>query len=427
MRQRKFKAPPRKTLRRWRVPPALTHGDTDAFEGLSLLEEMPGELGMVLWQSLRDAMLWGRSNQAERGALFAEGAERARLAAMLTAGTPAELEEPVKVVAAMVGGAETAREENVALACREVSQWSEARGLLGTALAYAQAAAVVTPADPTASFNVGRLARRRKEHARAETWYRRTVALARQTGDWPIYARAFLGLGNLYAQRGNYPAARKFYERALRAAGRNSLHEIVGMAQHDLFGLELLCGNAAEANDRARLAFEAYGPIHPRIPYLAHDVAYFWCTQGCFAPALPVLQSVLRHFHDPATQVAVLADIGRAAGGVGDRATFQQAWDEAVDLIAGNGAQDTAAKAYLDLAHGALSLSAWERAEDAAQRALDGAIKDGDAATRFAAEALVEAARRHQNAERTSAAADRDAWCGTADALATDFVHSLEG
>jgi len=425
MRQRKFKAPPRKTLRRWRVPPALTHGDTDAFEGLSMLDEIPGELGMVLWQSLRDAMLWGRSNQAERGTLFAEGADRARIAAVLAAGAPVEVEEPLKAVAAMLGGAETAREENVALACREVAQWAESRGLLATALAFAQSAAVVTPADPAVSYNVGRLAKRRAEHARAETWFRRTVALARQAGDWPTYALSFVGLGNVYVNRGNYPAARRFLERALRAAGRNSLHDIEGMARHDLFGIEVEGGNAAGANEQARQAFGAYGPLHPRIPHLAHDVAYFWCTQGCFAQALPVLQSVLRHFEEPAIRIAVLADIGRAAGGTGDRATFQQAWDEAVELMNANGGQDTAARAYLDLAHGALSLGAWERAEDAAQRALDGATRAGDAKTRLTAETVVEAARRHQHAERL-ASADREGWRETSDALAMELVQSLE-
>jgi tetratricopeptide (TPR) repeat protein len=407
MRQRKFKAPPRKTLRRWRVPPALTHGDTDAFEGLSLLDEIPGELGMVLWQSLRDAMLWGRSNQAERGALFAEGADRARIAAVLTAGAPVEVEEPLKVIAAMVGGAETAREENVALACREVAQWAESRGLLKTALAYAQAAAVVTPADPSASYAVGRLARRTGENARAETWFRRTVAIARQAGDWPTYALAFDGLGNLYANRGNFPAAKRFLVRALRAAGRNSLHDIEGMALHDLFPIAAEGGDVEEANELARRASQAYGPLHPNLPRLAHDVAYFWCTQGYFATALPVLQSVLRHFDEPAIRIAVLADIGRAAGGVGDRATFQQAWDETMELIGANGGQDTANKAHLDLAHGALSLGAWERAEDAA-------------------ETVVEAARRHQHAEQV-VNADRGRWRETSDALATEFVHSLEG
>jgi tetratricopeptide (TPR) repeat protein len=425
MRQRKFKAPPRKTLRRWRVPPALTHGDTDAFEGLSVLDEIPGELGMVLWQSLRDAMLWGRSNQAERGTLFAEGAERARIAAVLTAGTPVEVEEPLKEIAAMLDGAETAREENVALACREVAQWAESRGLLATALAYSQAAAVVTPADAAASYTVGRLAKRRAENARAETWFRRTVALARQAGDWPTYALAFDGLGNLYAQRGNFPAARRFLVRSLRAAGRNSLHDIEGMAQHDLFTVAGETANVDEANEWARRAFQSYGPLHPSLPRLANDVAFFWCEQGCFAPALPVLQSVLKHFTEPTHRVAVLGAIGRAAGGLGDRATFQQAWDDAHELIGANGLQDMGARACLDLAHGALSLGAWERAEDAAQRALDGAMRRGDAKTRLVAEALVEAARRHQHAER--AATGRETWRETAEVLSTDLVGSLEG
>jgi tetratricopeptide (TPR) repeat protein len=425
MRQRKFKAPPRKTLRRWRVPPALTHGDTDAFEGLSVLDEIPGELGIVLWQSLRDAMLWGRSNQADRGALFAEGAERARLAAVLTAGTPVEVEEPLKAVAAMLGTAGTAREENVALACREISQWAEARGLLATALAFSQSAAVVTPADPSASYTVGRLARRRAEHARAETWFRRTVALARQAGDWPTYALSFVGLANVYMLRGNFPAARRFNVRALRAAGRNSLHDIEGMALHGLFTMAGDSGNPGEATQLARRAFEAYGPLHPRLPHLAQDVAYFWCTYGCFAAALPVLQSVLKHFTEPADRLMVLGSIGRAAGGAGERGVFQQSWDEAVEMMGANGGLDTAARTYLDLAHGALSLGAWERAEDAAQRALDGATRRGDAQTRLTAEALVEAARRHQQAER-AASAEGDAWRETADALATDFVHSLE-
>jgi tetratricopeptide (TPR) repeat protein len=426
MRQRKFKAPPRKTTRRWRVPPALTHGDTDPFEGLSMLDEIPGELGMVLWQSLRDAMLWGRSNPAERATLFAEDAERARIAAVLAAGAPVEVEEPLKAIAAMLGGTETVREENVALACRELSQWAEARGLLATALAFAQSAAVVTPADPAVSYNVGRLARRRKEHPRAETWFRRTVALARQAGDWPTYALSFVGLANVYVNRGNYPAARRFLERALRAAGRNSLHDIEGMAQHDLFGIALESGEVAEANEWARRAYEAYGPLHPNLPRLAADVAYFWVTQGYFAPALPVLHTALRHFEQPADRLSVLGDIGRAAGGAGDRATFQQAWDEAMELIAANGGQDTTVRAYLDLAHGALSLGAWERAEDAAQRALDGAARNGDAKTRLSAEPLIEAARRHQHAER-AVAATREPWRDTADELSTEFVHSLEG
>ena len=424
MRQRKFKAPPRKTLRRWRVPPALTHGDTDAFEGLSVLEEVPGELGLVLWQSLRDAMLWGRADLAQRAALFAPASDTARMAATLAAGAPVEVEEPLKVLAGMVGQPETAREENVALACRQLSQWAEARALLAAALSFAQAAAVVTPADPSCAYNVGRLARRRAEHARAETWYRRTIALARQAGDWPTYALAFCGLGNLYVGRGNFPVARRFYERALRAAGRNSLHEIEAMARHDLFGIAVEVGDAAEAHEMARGAFEAYGPHHASLPALAHDIAYFWITQGSGDRALPVLKSLVRHAEEPGFRLGVFGDIGRVAGASGDRGAFQAAWSDATEMISASPGLDTAARAWLDLAHGALSLGAWDRAEDAAQRALEGATRRGDSKTRLTAEALVDAARRHQRAEQ-QAVPGREEWRESADALAEDLVHSL--
>jgi len=423
MRQRKFKAPPRKTTRRWRVPPALTHGDTDAFEGLSVLDEITGELGLVLWQSLRDAMLWGRAGKVEREALFTPGSDQYRVAEILAAGAPEELEEPLKTMAAMLGAPATAREEIVSLACRQVARWAEDRGQLAAALAYAQAAAVVNPADPATAYAVGRLARRRAEHARAETWFRRTIALARQAGDWPTYALAFNGLGNLYVLRGNFPTARRFFIRALRAAGRNSLHDIEGAALHDLFGIAIETGDTKEAHELARAAFQAYGPHNPKLARLAYDVAYFWTTQGYFDRALSVFRSLQDHFPDVAMQVSLLGDVGRAAGGAGDRQTFQEAWDELAEMVRQNPANDTTARAYLDLAHGALSLGAWERADDAAQRALDGATRRGDGKTRLTAETLIEAARRHQRAEVRSG--ERDEFSEAADALATDLVHSL--
>ncbi|HET7229707.1 MAG TPA: tetratricopeptide repeat protein [Longimicrobium sp.] len=423
MRQRKFKAPPRKTLRRWRVPPALTHGDSDAFEGLSVLEEISSDLGLVLWQSLRDAMLWGRADQAQRAALFTPAADTSRMAATLAAGAPAEIEEPLKALAGMVGQPEAAREENVSLACRQISQWAEARGQLATALAFAQSAAVVTPADPSGAYNVGRLARRRAEHARAETWYRRTIALARQAGDWPTYALAFCGLGNLYKQRGNFPVARRFYERALRAAGRNSLHDIEGMALHEMFGIAVQTEETAKAHELARGAYEAYGPHHALLPNLAHDIAYFWIMQGYSDRALPVLKTLTKHLHELESRVALAGNIVRAAGGAGERETFQTAWAEAVELVTANPNAGMVPGAWLELAHGALSLGAWDRAEDAAQRALEGATRRSDGKTRLTAEALIDAARRRARAERTIA--DRQEWRDSTDALSTELVHSL--
>jgi tetratricopeptide (TPR) repeat protein len=420
MRKRTFKAPPRKTQRRWRVPPALTHGD-DAFEGLSVLEEVPGEKGLVLWQSLRDALLWGQTRPEARSDLFAAGAEPARVAAILASGLPPEAEEPLRTIAHMLGATDTAREENVSLACRQVSLWADERGTMATSLAFAQAAAVVTPGDPATSFAVAKLARRRAENARAETWYRRTIALARQAGDWPTYALAFLGLGTLYVQRGNYPAARRFYTRALRAAGRNSLHDVSGSALHDLFSIAVETGETANAHELARSALEAYGPAHPSLPRLAKDVAAFWTTQGSFSRSLPVLQQLLPLFRRPSDRLLVLADVGRAAGGLGRRDLFQQAWDESWEIMHAGGVDDSAARSLLDLAHGAASLGVWERAERAAQASLEIATRRNEGKVRLTAEAVLDSARHHRIAEQRIAAPE-DA---TADSLADEFVRSL--
>jgi hypothetical protein len=213
--------------------------------------------------------------------------------------------------------------------------------------------------------------------------------------------------------------------RALRAANRNSLHEIEGRALHDLFGIAVETGNSREAGELARSAYETYGPHHPRLPHLAHDVAYWWVTQGHFARALPVLKLLRSHLNDPDNKLGLLGDLGRAAGGAGEVGTFQEAWDAATELF-GSATEHTAPRAYLDFAHGALSLGKWDRAEEAAAKALEGATRRSDAKTRLTAEALLEAARRHQRAQQQQEApALEPEVAATADALASDFVHTL--
>ena len=55
----------------------------------------------------------------------------------------------------------------------------------------------------------------------------------------------------------------------------------------------------ADALEAARGAFKAYGSAHPRLPVLAHDLAYFWMTRGRFEQALRVFQAVLPHITQP--------------------------------------------------------------------------------------------------------------------------------
>jgi tetratricopeptide (TPR) repeat protein len=424
MQARKFRVPQRKTQRRWRVPPALKRGD-EIFEGLGVLDEVSGERGLVLWQSLRDALLWADAQDDERTSLFSSDAERTRMAMILAAQPAPELEEPMSVLARMLGEPTRISEEMVALACRRISQWSDDEGLLATALAFAQAAATVTPGDAGAAFAVGKLARRRAEHARAETWFRRTIALARQIGDWATYAQAFNGLGNLYRQRGNLAAARRFLTRAVRAAQRNSLHSIEGAALHDWFVVANQGDRPEEAQRLARAAFEAYGPQHPRIPALAQDVGYWWTQQGYYARALPVLRSTLAHFTQQDDLLSAWSSIARAAGGLGDRTVFREAWDACYDQMQSTVADERAAEALLDMALGAANLGMWDKAEQAAREALETGSRRSEGRIRLAAEAVLDSVRHHRAVEtrRTTA---RPEVIAAEDSLAAEFIRSLQ-
>lgn len=415
--------PVRRTTRRWRTPPAITHGG-EAFEGVGVLEEIKDPLGALLWQVVRDVYLWGSLPPEERGEVFVPGADASLLAMMRQAEVEVQLETPLMGLVRLVGAPATARPESVAMACQHIAAWADAGGYSATSIAFAQAASAAVPFDASAAYAVGRLARRRAEYARAETWFRRSIALARQSGDWTSYALAFSGLGNLYVQRGNYPAARRFHIRALRAARRHSLRQIQGGALHDLFVIAAAGGNAGEAERLARAAFEAYGAEHPRLPVLAHDIAYLWVEQGHFGPARTVFEALLPHLRRHEDRMVGLANIVRASAGVGDRIRFDEAWGEVWDGLARNDQTENAAQVLLELAHGAVQVGEFERAERAAERAVRAARERGEARVLLSAEAVVESARRAR-AARTRAAAPAPAVPGESDAFAAELARSL--
>ncbi len=418
-------APPvRKPRRRWRwhVPPALVQGG-EALEGAEVLDEVQGPLGVLLWQSMRDVTLWaGVREPEEREGLFQSHAEAERQETMRRIGVDAALDAPLRAIAAMMSAPETAEERDVLLACRQVSEWADGHGHLATALAFATAGAVAAPANAAAGFRVGQLARRRAEYARAETWFRRTIGLGRQSRDWSSYADAFLGLGNLYVQRGNFPAARRFHIRGLRAARRHGMRDIQARALHDLFGIAVESGQVPEAQEFARAAFRAYGSSHPRLPALAHDLAYFWMTRGHFASALSVFQALLPHFRAPELRALALGDIGRAAGGAGDRRVFEEAWRDLWSLAhETTEPRENSGQALLDLAHGAASLNDWSRADTAANAAREIAEKRSEARVVLAADAVLDSVRGKRALETRT----RDEVEVETEGLAEELVRTL--
>ncbi len=411
---------------RWPAPPPLTHGIGETMLGLPVLEEFAdAPEGWLLWVSLRASRHWAAAAPEERGVLFRAGAARKRMAELRDTELDPALEKPLRIIARVLRRDASISPQDLANACREVSGWADAQGKLGTALDFMQAAALATPHDAQAAYAVGRLARRRAEYARAESWFRHALVLARRNQDRAAHALTFVGLGNLYLQRGNFPAARKAFSGALKVARRHRLREIEAMACHDLFVISDQSNQPAEAEAFAADALHAYGAGHPKLPYLAHDVASSWMNQGQFARALPVLRTVLPHVRGRGDVLITLGNLARAGGAVGDATAFHEAWTEAWERLEQDAGREGTAQALLDLARGAASLGEWARADVAAARALEIAVAREEAQARISAEAVRESVRNGRLARTPRKPPVPPA--EDLDPLASEFVSSLEG
>lgn len=374
-----------------RIPPPITYGD-DSLEALVVLRELPDDLALVFWKTIRSVRLWTELPREQRGSAFAPDALAARRA-LIREVADLELRGALEDAASVLS-ADPPSTAGVAEACRRLACWAVRQGASGAALESLQAGALALPADAALANAVARQARRCAEFARAETWYRQAIFAARQGRDRDSLVRAYCGLGVTFMLRGSYPAARQALIRALRAARRYALHDLAALISHDLAVIGIRTGQPAEVSRFARAALEGYGAGHPRLPALAHDVAVFWMNRGYFAAALGVFQAIPSSFGEPEDQLILAASRARAAGGAGDREGFDRAWEAAMELADASAAAQAAATSLVEMARGAASLEDWPRAEAAAERALELARARGEGEKALEAESVLESARR---------------------------------
>lgn len=381
------------------TPPPLVRDRTESFPGSVILNEAAGSEGILLWEALRSVQLWIEARPAPRKRVFLPGSGPARIARLTAAAPEPLLTGPLMELAGVLGDTGAVTAADVSRACREISDWADGHGRLSTALAFMQTAALADPENAEAAYLTGRLARLTAENTRAECWFWEAVERSHRSGDPASRALSFIGLGNLHRQVGKLASARRFHSRALFVARRNGLNQIAGMASHDLFVLAGEGdGNAREAEMHAISALRWYGMGHPRLPSLAHDLAVFWMNRGKFRRALPVLRAVQPHIQGVQENLLTLGSIARAAGAVGDRATFDGVWNELRTVLDRSesefeGIAVLPSSVLLAVAQGAESLGEWERAERAADRALELAAQRGEAEVRIRAETVRDAAR----------------------------------
>jgi tetratricopeptide (TPR) repeat protein len=352
------------TNRRWCIPPAILRDPDETLEGIHVLEELPGDLGLLLWRALRDVTLWAAVQPERRAALFRPGAAERRLLLLAEVEAPGTLELSLATLAAVSGDAAGARPEAVSLACTRVARWAEESRLRGTAVAFAQAAALAVAHRASPAFDVGRLALAWGRTARAETWFRRAVGLARRSDEWDAYARAYVGMGTLMAGRGAHEAARRYYVKGMRAARRHGLLDIRALALHGILRLALRTGALDEAERLARAAARAYGRDHPQRGELLQDLAALWIERGRHARAASVLQKLLAGRRAAEDRVAGLALLARAAAGAGNLRLYEDAWGAAWALATAVPPSEHPG-ALLDLAQAAAERGDWLRVDQA--------------------------------------------------------------
>ncbi len=412
---------PRRRSRPPRIPFLSLH-PAERVRGLAILEENPDH-GLLLWESYRNVGDWAVTPRASRCGLFGPAAAECRTgqidcAKRLDDGARSALE----AIRDMVARPDGVRERTVALACRRLSAWAGARGRPETQFYFAAAAGACVPSDARQAYDAGRLARDMARWDTAEVWLEHAVAAAKRGRDRETQTLAVLGLGNLFYRQGFYRKARDTHLGALSLAGKYRLREYRGRALHDLFVIAVELRDAAGAEGYAREALEAYGPAHPLIPALAHDVAYFWLSEGAYWRALPVLQAVLPHVRRrPDSRVRVLANAAHAAGGLGYHAIFSELAQDVSQLAHDPATRAGIATALVETAVGAFLLGRMGRARDL----LDGALRVADERGESDVIARVETIRHRFALRPSKEGGAAETGVGKTDEFADKIVHCL--
>jgi tetratricopeptide (TPR) repeat protein len=353
----------------------------------------------VLVHAARDVLGWleARAGRARPGPTGGEGA-------------PVEMIEAVGTeLRALYGLLRDQPDEDtaeaVAYACTRIAMWAEGWGACITALTFAQLAQSAFPTNAYFAYDVGRLARVLADYSAAERWLKWAAMLSRKQHAWKVYFLSLAGLGNLCRRTGNYPLAVRFHTLSLRVARIHGLRTLEGDALYDLAIMHFEMEHAILGSDYARQALLAYGAGHARVMRLAHDVALFWLDSvGDFRNAKDTFQELLQHVWEPADRVVILANLARAAAGMGDESVFEATWNETWALMRRQDTRDGHAAAMIQLAHGAASFGYWSRVAIAATEAHSLSRERGEGKCQLIAERMLEIVRETvTNDERLAA------------------------
>lgn len=375
--------------------------------GSEIVRELPPELALTVWQTLRTVLLWAAEVPAQRGDLFEQSAMEQWERELLEGTFDADLRYPLAVIVGELAQVEAASAEQVAHACLCTAEWGLAHNATRTALAFTEAAALCRPDHPRYAWMAGRLLRTYGYRREAEQWIKRSARVAGSKGDWEAQTLALNSLGNVFAEGGNYRQAAQTHSQALRIARKHRLRDREGEVLHDLFVATANLGELDTAENYALGALEIYRAGHARLFLLAHDVAVLWMQRGQYDRALPVLLALSDQPGSPRDRILVLASGAWAAGMCGDEMQYRKIANEVLEMAERSAAGQGVPRALYELGLGAWGLGEWERAEDFLARAESAARRGGEADVMIEAEASLSAIRERRAASPTTPAVQR--------------------
>jgi tetratricopeptide (TPR) repeat protein len=388
--------------------------------GAVIIREVPHSFALHVFHALRMTMAWAAGPEASGIEFDTMDLWEWELEVLQTEGVDEALWAPVSVIAGELTRPALLEPERLAHACLAVMDWALGAEAHGTALLFAEAAAVVWPSNARLAWICGKAHRERHNFVRAETWLKRAKRVAVWTGDWEMQSLALNSLGNIKMWMGDLEAARELLLQAGRIAKARRLRERHAKVLHDLFLVCIYSGEWKEAERYAEQAFAAYGPDHPNIIALTFDLALLATHQGQFARALEVLNQLRDQFTGDDRRLRVYAMIARASGAAGDAETFQSAWTESWALIDGNTVDHLRADAALELGLGAIGLGFRDHAMHALVIAREAAKELGERDTLHNAESALAKLEYHEAA--AVAARNRPAVRTRAAELAAKYI-----
>jgi len=338
-----------------RVPLRYSSSPTTA-----ALVELPSGVAEPIHEVLNLLWLWGSvaNGKGQRSAWFDPAELRSMEEELLTSTLEEELSSALAVIVGELVRP-NARTATLPQACAAAAEWAFAARAPATAIAFMELAALCRPRSGRLALIAGRTLKNHGKPREAEYWLRRSAKLSHWGKDWETLVLSESSLGMLYWSQGGTARAERHLFRAFRFAKRHHLEAEMGVVNHELFVVRVTSDRYDGVEAFAHAAFEHYLPNHPRLPHLAYDLAYYWLMRGYAHRAAPLLQKLVPHFTEPAQRVQVLSALARAAGAIGDYATFDTARRDARPILADPAIRATRAAALIDFGFGACNFQLW--------------------------------------------------------------------